>query len=185
MTSDRRIRLVRAAQALFLRRGFRATGIDAILEAAGVAKMTLYNHFGSKDALIHEVLTQHDAEVRARYVEAINNAGKSPRQRILAAFDELAKEVAEDDFRGGLFIRAAYEDADPGDTWRDASAEHKRRMASILEPIAAELGVGDPAGLSRSLVMMLDAGRVSAYAANDPNAAKNAKRMAEMLLDAA
>ena len=184
MTSDRRSRLVRAAQALFLEHGFRATGIDAILASAGVAKMTLYNHFGSKDALIHEVLTQHDAEVRRRFVEAMNAAGGPPRHRILAAFDHLAAEIAAPDFKGGLFIRAAYEDTEPSAVWREAAAEHKRRMVAMFELVLREQHTTHSPVTARCIVTLIDGARVAAYAAKDEGAATNAKRMVELLLDA-
>jgi len=184
MTSDRRNRLVRAAQALFLEHGFRATGIDTILATAGVAKMTLYNHFGSKDALVHEVLTQHDAEVRGGFVEAMNAAGSAPRARILAAFDHVGREVAAADYRGGLFIRAAYEDTDPKSVWREAAAEHKRRMVALFEPLTRELHMRQPGVAARALMGLIDGARVAAYAGKDERAAVTAKRLAELLLDA-
>ena len=52
MASAKRDRLIDTALELFNRDGYRATGIDKILAESGVAKMTLYNHFGSKDELI-------------------------------------------------------------------------------------------------------------------------------------
>jgi AcrR family transcriptional regulator len=184
MTSDRRSRLVRAAQALFLEQGFRATGIDAILAAAGVAKMTLYNHFGSKDALIHEVLTQHDAEVRRAFVEAMNAAGGTPKNRIFAAFDHLTAEIASPDFKGGLFIRAAYEDTEPSAVWREAAAEHKRRMVAMFELLLREMRHPHAAVTARCIVTLIDGARVAAYAAKDAGAGMNARRMAELLLAA-
>ncbi|MFP3986609.1 TetR/AcrR family transcriptional regulator [Streptomyces sp. E11-3] len=48
--------IVQAAQELFLREGF-GVGMDAIAAAAGVSKVTVYNHFGSKEALFTAVIT--------------------------------------------------------------------------------------------------------------------------------
>src|SRR5712691_6433727 len=47
-----RERLLRVAYDLFCRHGVQATGIDRIVADAGVAKMTLYKHFRSKEELI-------------------------------------------------------------------------------------------------------------------------------------
>src|ERR1700679_4324402 len=47
-----RDRIVVTARDLFHRHGIRGVGVDAIAEAAGTNKMTLYRHFGSKDDLI-------------------------------------------------------------------------------------------------------------------------------------
>src|ERR1700709_1993011 len=51
-----RERILESARDLFHRNGIRAVGVDAIAEAAGTNKMTLYRHFGSKDDLVAECL---------------------------------------------------------------------------------------------------------------------------------
>ena len=53
-----RERILKAAGELFYRQGIRAVGVDAIAEAAGTNKMTLYRHFPSKDELVAEYLRQ-------------------------------------------------------------------------------------------------------------------------------
>nr|WP_042198714.1 TetR/AcrR family transcriptional regulator [Kibdelosporangium sp. MJ126-NF4]CEL23508.1 Transcriptional regulator, TetR family [Kibdelosporangium sp. MJ126-NF4]CTQ89122.1 Transcriptional regulator, TetR family [Kibdelosporangium sp. MJ126-NF4] len=67
--------IVTAARELFIRDGFDA-GMDQIAAAAGVSKVTVYNHFGSKEELFTEVIGQamgeaHEtmAEVRARLAD--------------------------------------------------------------------------------------------------------------------
>ena len=59
-SGSRRDHLVETAIRLFNRDGFHATGIDTILSEAGVAKMTLYKHFKSKDDLIVAALRRRD-----------------------------------------------------------------------------------------------------------------------------
>ncbi|MBT2394823.1 TetR/AcrR family transcriptional regulator [Streptomyces sp. ISL-100] len=49
--------IVRAAREAFLREGF-GVGMDAIAAGAGVSKVTVYNHFGSKEALFTAVITE-------------------------------------------------------------------------------------------------------------------------------
>src|SRR5438477_1671809 len=53
-----RERILSAASDLFYRLGIRAIGVEAIAEAAGTNKMTLYRHFASKDELVAEYLRQ-------------------------------------------------------------------------------------------------------------------------------
>ena len=60
MASPKRDHLVETALDLFCRDGFHATGIDKILAESGVAKMTLYKHFKSKDELILAALHRRD-----------------------------------------------------------------------------------------------------------------------------
>src|SRR5579871_4547844 len=51
-----RERILAVAAELFYRHGIRAVGVEAIAEAAGTNKMTLYRHFESKDELVAEYL---------------------------------------------------------------------------------------------------------------------------------
>src|SRR5882724_7859762 len=53
-----RERILAAARELLFCHGIRAVGVDAIAEAAGTNKMTLYRHFASKDELVAECLRQ-------------------------------------------------------------------------------------------------------------------------------
>ena len=74
MPSPKRDHLVDTAAALFQRDGFHATGIDTILAEAGVAKMTLYNHFKSKDELIVAALEVEGA----RYIAWLRDRADFP-----------------------------------------------------------------------------------------------------------
>src|SRR5258705_9667119 len=60
-------RILAAAGDLFYRHGIRAVGVEAIAEAAGTNKMTLYRHFSSKDELVAECLRQTANAADARW----------------------------------------------------------------------------------------------------------------------
>lgn len=49
--------IIRAAQKLFLKKGFDAVSVDAIAEAAGVAKATVYKRFPDKETLLREAIS--------------------------------------------------------------------------------------------------------------------------------
>ena len=57
-----RDRILDTVSQLFYRDGYHAVGIDTIVERSGVAKMTLYRHFPSKDDLIAAYLERANAE---------------------------------------------------------------------------------------------------------------------------
>ena len=89
-------------------------GIDAIIRESGVARMTLYRHFGSKDELVLAFLErreqrwtkdwlQHEAERRAA----------DPGERLLAIFDVFDGWFRREDFEGCSFINVLLETADP------------------------------------------------------------------------
>ena len=89
MAAPKKQHLIDTARRLFASEGFHTTGIERILEEAGVAKMTLYNNFGSKDMLIVAVLNQTSAEMRQRLIDAVSHIN-DPYEQILGIFDALA-----------------------------------------------------------------------------------------------
>ena len=55
--------IIEAATRMFLEQGYGRTSMEQIARAAGVAKQTLYNHFGNKEALFHAIITQRCTEL--------------------------------------------------------------------------------------------------------------------------
>ena len=76
-----RERILTAAAGLFYRNGIRAVGVDAIAEAAGTNKMTLYRHFSSKDELVAEYLRRLAEQAKSSWdkLEA-DHPGDAPTQ---------------------------------------------------------------------------------------------------------
>ncbi len=98
-------KILDSASELFYRNGIHAVGVDAIAAGAGVTKRTLYDRFGSKDALVVAYLTERDRRWWERFEERLATA---PRPRVLAVFDSYRADVDEGD-RGCAFINAAAE----------------------------------------------------------------------------
>ncbi len=185
MARGRRDHLVDTALELFAREGYHATGIDRILAEAGVAKMTLYNHFRSKDELILAVLRLRDERFRNWFMRFVESRAKAPRDRLLVLFDALAAWFAEPDFRGCMFINAASEFADPEDPIRGACTEHKRLILNYIRELARDAGAADPQALAEGLNLLAEGAIVMAQVGGDREAARKAKRAAQVLIDAA
>ncbi len=182
MAVGRRDHLVDTALELFGREGYHATGIDRILAKAGVAKMTLYKHFKSKDELILAVLRRRDERFRDWFMRAVERRTKDPRERLLGCFDVLAEWFAGPKFHGCMFINAAAEFADPGHPIHGASAEHKRVMLAYLRGLAEKAGAADPRALAEGLALLAEGAIVMAHVAGDRDAAAKARRAAEVLV---
>ncbi|WP_404418912.1 TetR/AcrR family transcriptional regulator [Marinospirillum sp.] len=54
--SDKREQIIQAASDAFLQKGYQNASMETIAAEAGVAKQTLYNYFGNKDALFEAVV---------------------------------------------------------------------------------------------------------------------------------
>jgi len=177
-----RERILRAASRLFYMQGFHATGIDRIIAEAGVAKMSLYQHFRSKDELIAAFLDRRDdywCDWLASRVEALAN---SPKARLLAVFDALGEWFESPDFRGCAFINAAVEFPDAQHSARLASREHKQRVHAYLENLAMAAKMPQAAELAAQLALLIEGAIVTALVAPGPAPAQRARAIAQRIL---
>ncbi|WP_216901603.1 TetR/AcrR family transcriptional regulator [Synechococcus sp. CCY 9618] len=181
--SPKRDALLGAARELFSRQGYRAVGIDTVLARAGVAKMTLYKHFGSKEELIAAVLTQVGEEISAALTARVAATSADGGPPLLAMFDWLEAAVRAPDFHGCLFIKAASEYPDPGDLPRQAAVAFKQNCRALLEQLCRGAGAANPEQLAGALHLLLEGALVLAFLQRDPQAAVDARRAAALLLE--
>ena len=179
-----RERLLAACDELFYRDGVHSTGIDAVIEKAGVAKGSLYYNFGGKDELVAAYLrNRHDAW-RQR-VEAAQAHTDDPDEKILAIFDAVADYVSLPNFRGCPFNNAAAE-APAGESQQLAIAEYRDWLRQTFLTLAADTGVGDARALADALTILYDGALATAEMNGGARAAAmTAKRIARLTLAAA
>ncbi len=180
--SVRRERLLEAALALFNREGFHAVGIDRILAEAGVAKMTLYKHFPSKQALILAALQHRNQRILAWYDTALTARGGGPRERLLGLFDVLGDWFDSGDFHGCLFVKAAGEYPDPADPAHKAAADYKRALLGLLTGLAEQAGASSPRLLAQRLLLLVEGATVLALVLGGREAARQARDTAALLV---
>jgi len=172
MPPSKRNELVDAAVRVFGREGFHATGVERVLQVAGVSRMTLYNHFKSKDELIVAALRRKDEEMRNRLMRFIDGRGGSARERLLSLFDWLGSWLESDDFHGCAFINAAAEFGDASCAIRRVGAEHLLMVRDYLAGLCAEAGAADSGALAEQIAMVYEGAvvlaRMVAQVENNP-----------------
>jgi AcrR family transcriptional regulator len=181
-TSDARERLLDSAYELFSRRGVRAVGVDEIVAHAGVARMTLYRHFGSKDELVLAFLERRrerwtDAWLRAEVLRRTDD----PRERLLAVFDVFDGWFRAPDFEGCAFINVLLETTDADHPTRAASAAELANIRAFLAELAEDAGVDAPEELAHSWHLLMK-GAIVAAGEGDVEAARRAQAMGRLLL---
>jgi AcrR family transcriptional regulator len=174
-----RERLLAASNELFYRDGVHSTGIDAVIERAGVAKGSLYYIFGGKDELVAAYLRGRLESWRQR-VEARQAGIDDPDEKILAVFDAIADYVSLPEFRGCPFVNAAAE-APAGESQQLAIKEYRDWVRQSFLELAADTGVADSEALADALIVLYD----GALASTTLTAAMTAKRIARLTLAAA
>lgn len=181
-------KIVDAANRLFYADGIRAVSVDAVADAAGVTKRTLYYHFPSKDDLIANYLASRDQPNLAAFRRWYNGCEGSVAHKTRALFDGLSRASRRPSWRGCGFLRTAAELANlPGHPAVKIGAEHKKRFEAWLCEIytGAGLDADGAALLARHVVLLMDGTFSTLLIHRDPAYAEAAGEAAFRLVDLA
>ena len=173
-------RLIETADRLFYQEGIRAVGIDRIIAEAGVAKMTLYTHFPSKDDLILAVLEYRESSVNHFFQTHIAKYNKKiPLEAFFAAFKDWLESA---DFRGCAFINATIELADASHAGTVYCRNQKIRFKTMLKGfVEAALGKKDRA-LVDAISLLVEGAIVTAQVEGKSDSAETAREASLQLI---
>ncbi len=177
-----RQRILAAASELFYRHGIRAVGVEAIAEAAGTNKMTLYRHFASKDELVAEYLRQGAIKANGCWAELRQKHPGNPIDQLRAWVEMMAGHVANTDERGCALANAAVELPDKDHPARAVIEEFKRRQRQELIRLCEAAGLSEPEMLADELYLLLEGARVTAQSVGADGLGARLKRMSEALI---
>jgi AcrR family transcriptional regulator len=179
-----RERLLASASQLFYEEGVNTVGVDRILEHAGVAKASMYKHFGSKEELIRSYLEARHERTRERMTTELAARYSTARERLLGVFEVQGLAFSEPDFRGCAFVSANAE-AKPGSSAESATKDYREWVWSLFLDLAREAGAKDPEALTQQLVILYDGGGISAWMDHNPAVAKATVEIARSLIEQA
>jgi AcrR family transcriptional regulator len=178
-------RVLETAYDLFSRHGVRAIGIDRIIAEAGVAKMTLYSHFGSKDDLVLASLDLREERWTHDWLEhEIEQRTEDPEVRILAIFDAFDDWFRSPGFEGCFFMNCLVEARGSDNAVAEASVAKLDGVRAVVARLVDEAGLPDPDALADE-VLMLMYGAISQAMAGDQTAAVRARSVAALLIERA
>jgi AcrR family transcriptional regulator len=177
-----RDRILETASQLFYRDGYHAVGVDTIVERSGVAKMTLYRHFPSKDDLIAAYLERANAEFWD-WLEGEIAAVQEPRAKLAAAFEATAKLATSPQCLGCTFQAAASEFPGLEHPGHEVALAHKRRLLERLAELARDADLADPDGLAAQLLLLMDGAWVAARMFGPDNHATTVAKAARALIE--
>jgi AcrR family transcriptional regulator len=177
-----RERVLATAYELFSRHGTRAVGVDRIIAESGVAKMTLYRNFASKDDLILAFLERREELWTRAWLQAeVEARADTPAGRLLAIFDVFGDWFARDGFEGCSFINVMLEVVEPDHPVRDAAVRHLAEIRAFLAALASTAGVADADAFARKWHILMK-GSIVAAAEGDADAAARAQELGALLL---
>ena len=176
MPSKKRNQLIETANKLFYHNGFHAIGIDTLLAEAGTAKMTLYNHFSSKEDLICKALAVKSTKVLAWLNQGLENHAVSERDKLFTIFDIYEQWFKSEGFFGCMFAKAAAEYPDPNHPIHKEASKHLARLFDMLLDITTKAKVNNPNALAEQIVLLLEGASSVAFSTGATISARRAKR---------
>jgi AcrR family transcriptional regulator len=177
-----RERILMAASDLFYRQGIRAVGVDAIAEAAGTNKMTLYRHFESKDALVAEYLRRLAGKSQQFWAFIEREHPDDCRKQLGAWLEAAGRDANDPQGRGCALANAAVELAEKDHPARRVIEEHKRAQRDRLAKLCADAGLKQPEMLADELFLLLEGARVCAQSIGADSPCCRFVRMGEAII---
>ncbi|MCJ7842611.1 TetR/AcrR family transcriptional regulator [Lederbergia sp. NSJ-179] len=130
--SQKKEDIINTAEKLFYQHGFHAIGVKNILEQAGVATMTMYYHFKSKEDVIKEILVQREKQY-FQLLEVKINRDNGINQYIESLIKAHLDWIETDGFNGCLFLRAKQEYDGVNEEIASLSKKHKKKLIDKIE----------------------------------------------------
>ena len=182
-------RLLEAAADLFYARGVRAVGVDLIAETAGTTKKTLYDRFGSKDALVALYLLRRAHRWREYLLARLTETGSRPSRRprrgaappdaqVLLVFDALEAWMGTQR-RGCAFVNAYAELGGSDHPAVPVIRAEKAWMRALFDALAGDVALG------AHLHLLYEGTLVVLTAGGNPLAAAEARRSVQVAMAAA
>jgi AcrR family transcriptional regulator len=179
-----RERLLAVAADLFYRHGIRAVGVEAIAEAAGTNKMTLYRHFPSKDELVSEYLREVASKANRCWKTYEEAYPGDPLSQLRAWLKDMAGHLAKTNERGCALANAAVELPDKTHPARRVIEEYKVAQRDHLAHLCRSAGLSDPEMLADELHLLLEGARVTSQSVGPEGLGARLMRMGEVMITA-
>jgi AcrR family transcriptional regulator len=177
-----RERILAAARELFYRNGIRAVGVDAIAEAAGTNKMTLYRHFPSKDELVAEYLRQVAKGEAAAWERLQAKHPGDALAQLRAWLKDMSDHIISRDERGCPLANAAVELPEKDHPAKRVIEECKIAARAKVIALCRAAKLKEPELLADELNLMLEGARVTAQSVGIDGLGARLKRMSDALI---
>jgi AcrR family transcriptional regulator len=151
-----RDKVFEVARDLFYRRGIRAVGVEEIVTKAGVAKISLYRSFASKDDLVVAYLEDRNVEFWREWDQAFSRYESEPRAQLRSIMNYLAHRTTAPGYRGCPFINYAAEFPDREHPGHRVVEANKREWRHRLTRIANACGAVRPKQLADALTLLVE-----------------------------
>ena len=174
-------RILTTAAELFSGHAYADVSVDQIAQRAGITKMTIYQHFRSKDELVLECLRMRLKRREERLDEVLDKLD-SRADPLLAIFDWLEEWLDPNRFKGCSFVKAVNELSVVLPEVREIALDAKQKIRDRLTSLAQRSGRERPEELGQELAVLFEGAQSLALVECSARPAQVAKRVARLLL---
>jgi AcrR family transcriptional regulator len=161
LPNDERRRIVLdTATRLFTAHGVHAVGMDRLIAASGLGKMSVYRVFATKDELVGAYLDRLAEHILALIDRDIATA-EDPRAALHAILDAIEHDLRRSDFRGCPFGNAAAEYDDRNHPARRVARQYRHALLDRLDHTARLIDPDQGHQLARQLAVLIDGAYLS------------------------
>ncbi|WP_188455766.1 TetR/AcrR family transcriptional regulator [Virgibacillus oceani] len=168
--------ILKTAEQLFVDGGFHATGINRVIKESGVATMTLYRYFPSKNDLVVGVLKYREE----KYFNCLRLPEKKTVQSVV---DAHCQWIAEQNAKGCLFFRALEEYAEIEKKVAQFVKDHKKKVLDYIESTAQEEGLYKQHSIATKIALVLEGATAMAEAFTPDEIILHTKELSSLILN--
>ncbi|MFJ9502062.1 TetR/AcrR family transcriptional regulator [Brevibacillus centrosporus] len=148
--------ILNAAEELFDQEGIHAVSVDAVVERAGINKMSVYRQFSSKTDLILAYISRKQEAFWTEWNLSLSKHPDQPREQLIQFFRDLAAKASCTDYRGCCFLNVAVEFPDTAHPVRELVTTHQKRIHDAFLAMAEALGAAHPSELAYTLRLLME-----------------------------
>ena len=180
-----RDRILATASKLFYKNGVHAVGVDLVVAESGIAKTSLYRHFGNKDALVAAFLEAEDSDFWRQWDAIASRNSDDPAAELESYLEWMDIRLRRPGYRGCPQLNVVAELANPKHPARHIATAHKERMRRRFTEIATRLEIPEPEHLGSQLALVFDGAFMSAPLGSGERMATTLRHTVGALLRAA
>jgi len=177
-------KILDTAAQLFYEKGLQAVGVDEIVLQAGIAKMTLYKYFLSKDQLILAVVERSEEKWWNWFTTELYQRSKLPKKQLLIIFDLLFSSFQETNYRGEPFINAQIRVLDTMYPIFLVSEKFISQLKDLILDKVKLANIANPNQVAEQFILLIIGANILCNIDKEisKTAIRNAKKLASLLL---
>ena len=181
----RRVQIARLATGLFHRKGYAATSMLELASVSGIEAPSLYNHFSSKETLLHEIcFGMADAFVSS--AQRIAGMDLPVTERLALAIKEHLRLLFSDREAVGVFVHEWRHLSEPSlQAFKALRLDYEQFFAGLFQEGMNQgvFGQGDPLWLGRQLLLLMNGSLHSASRPDDDALTPLANRFLDLWMN--